>query len=61
MHEITRQSELLDYLKNSHPGSLTALRERKAIDDALKADLTEALNDFKASRWNQGETAAAAA
>jgi hypothetical protein len=40
---------------------MSALRERKAIDDALKNDLTEAVNDFKSSRWNKGETIAAAA
>jgi F-type H+-transporting ATPase subunit alpha len=53
------EHELLDYLKNSHPGAMNTLREKKAIDDTLKKDLTEAVNDFKSSRWNQ--TAAAAA
>jgi F-type H+-transporting ATPase subunit alpha len=53
------EHELLDYLKNSHPGAMNTLREKKAIDDTLKKDLTEAVNDFKSSRWNQTAVAAA--
>src|SRR5688572_6652270 len=39
--------ELLGFLKNSHPGVLDTLRTKKAIDDDLKADLKQVLEDFK--------------
>jgi hypothetical protein len=37
---------------------MTTLREKKNIDDDLKASMKEAIEDFKATRW---QTAAAAA
>ncbi|MGH9947432.1 MAG: F0F1 ATP synthase subunit alpha [Pyrinomonadaceae bacterium] len=52
------EEELLAYLKNSHPGIMNTMREKKNIDDALKAEMKEAVEDFKSSRW---ETAGAAA
>jgi F-type H+-transporting ATPase subunit alpha len=55
------EHELLDNIKNAHPGARNALRERKVIDDALKADLKGAVEDFKASRWNQDGAEAEAA
>ena len=55
------EDELLDYMKNAHPGVRNTLREKKNIDDALKAEMKEAIEDFKATRWGKGETAAAAA
>ena len=51
------ESEMLDYIKNSHPGVLQTLRDKKTIDDDLKASLKEAIEDFKATRWNKAETA----
>ncbi len=51
------EHELLENIKNTHPGIRSALRDKKVIDDALKNDMTEAVNDFKSSRW---ETAGAA-
>ncbi|MDM7922709.1 MAG: F0F1 ATP synthase subunit alpha [Pyrinomonadaceae bacterium] len=55
------EEEMLDYMKNSHPGVMNTLREKKNIDDALKAEMKEAIEDFKATRWGKGDTAAAAA
>ena len=51
------EEELLNYLENSHPNVLNTLRDKKIIDDDLKAAMREAVEDFKATRW---ETAAAA-
>src|SRR5580698_6947273 len=46
------ENELYRYLENTRPAILTALREKKTIDDALKADLTAAINEVK-SRLKQ--------
>ena len=48
--------EMIDFIKNSHPGVLQTLRDKKSIDDDLKASLREAMEDFKATRWNGDET-----
>jgi F-type H+-transporting ATPase subunit alpha len=57
------EKELFDFMENSNPAVLQSLREKKALDDDLKASLKEALEDFKATRWSKGtasaETAAA--
>jgi F-type H+-transporting ATPase subunit alpha len=52
-------SELLDFLKNSHPAFMETLRTKKSIDDELKASLRESIEDFKSTRWNKevGEVA----
>src|SRR5580765_933567 len=57
------EAELVKFAKEAHPGVLNTIRERKVIDDALKADLKGAVEDFKATRWNTGAegTEAAAA
>jgi F-type H+-transporting ATPase subunit alpha len=55
------EEELSGFLENSHPGVMTTLRDKKNIDDALKASLREAIEDFKATRWNKGDAAVAAA
>src|SRR4051812_49309635 len=44
------ESELLRFAENSHPGLLQAIREKKTITDEIKADLQQALKDFK-DRW----------
>ncbi|MGA2712589.1 MAG: F0F1 ATP synthase subunit alpha [Bryobacteraceae bacterium] len=41
------EAELYKFLDNSKPAILAAIRDRKTIDDALKADLTGAINDVK--------------
>ncbi len=52
------EEELTTFMESSHPGVLNTLREKKSIDDDLKAAMKEAVEDFKATRW---ETAGAAA
>jgi F-type H+-transporting ATPase subunit alpha len=43
------EAELLRFVENSHPGLLRAIREKKALTDEIKKDLTQALSDFKES------------
>lgn len=53
------EEELVDFIRNAHPAVLNTLREKKTVDDDLKAELKEAVEDFKSTRWNK-ETAAIA-
>ncbi|HTA46483.1 MAG TPA: F0F1 ATP synthase subunit alpha [Bryobacteraceae bacterium] len=41
------EAELYKFLDNSKPEILAAIREKKAIDDAIKADLTAAIKEVK--------------
>src|ERR1700728_1034317 len=41
------EAELYRFLENSRPAILNDLREKKTIDDKLKADLTAAINEVK--------------
>src|SRR6202012_5708213 len=41
------ENEFYRFLENTRPAILTAIREKKVIDDALKADLTAAINEVK--------------
>ena len=43
------ESELLRFIENSHPGLLSAIREKKALTDEIKTDLEQALTDFRRS------------
>jgi F-type H+-transporting ATPase subunit alpha len=52
------EAELLRFIENSHPGLLSAIREKKALTDKIKADLEQALKDFR-DRWTE-DTAVAA-
>jgi F-type H+/Na+-transporting ATPase subunit alpha len=42
------ETDLLNFVENSHPGLLNSIREKKSITDDIKADLNQALQDFKA-------------
>jgi F-type H+-transporting ATPase subunit alpha len=42
------EAELYRFVENAHPGVLAAIREKKNLDDALKAQLNSVLNEFKA-------------
>ena len=55
------EEELSAFIENSHPAVLTTIRDKKTIDDALKASAKEAVEDFKATRWNTESAGAAAA
>jgi F-type H+-transporting ATPase subunit alpha len=41
------ESELYRFVENAHPGVLQSLREKKAIDEALKTDIKNVLSEFK--------------
>ncbi len=51
------ERELFEFMENSAPAVMQTLREKKAVDDDLKASLKEALEDFKATRWSKAEAA----
>jgi F-type H+-transporting ATPase subunit alpha len=52
------EAELLRFVENSHPGLLSAIREKKALTDEIKADLEQALKDFR-DRWAEETNVAA--
>ena len=52
--------ELFKFIENSHPAVLQTLRDKRAIDDDLKATMKEAIEDFKATRWAERTTSAKA-
>ncbi len=52
------EKKLLSFVENSHPGLLQAIREKKALTDEIKADLEQALKDFK-DRWTEETNVAA--
>jgi F-type H+-transporting ATPase subunit alpha len=52
--------ELYKFLENAKPAILTAIREKKVLDDALQADLRGAIEELK-GRFVKGHPAAAAA
>ena len=54
------ETELYKFIENAQPGILSAIREKKILDDDLKAKMNGALKEFK-PRFVQGRTAAAAA
>jgi F-type H+-transporting ATPase subunit alpha len=41
------EAELYRFLDNSRPGVLQAIREKKTIDDQVKKDLTDSINELK--------------
>ncbi len=43
---------LFKFVENAHPGMLSTIREKKALDDTLKGQMTAALGEFK-SRFVQ--------
>jgi F-type H+/Na+-transporting ATPase subunit alpha len=53
------EEEITGFMEKSHPGVLNTMREKKSIDDDLKASMKEAVEDFKATRWGTASAAAA--
>ena len=53
------ESEIFSFIENSHPDVLNTLRDKKSIDDDLKATMKEAVEDFKATRWAEAKSATA--
>jgi F-type H+/Na+-transporting ATPase subunit alpha len=41
------EAELYKFIENAHPGILNTIREKKALDDALKAQMDAAIKEFK--------------
>jgi F-type H+-transporting ATPase subunit alpha len=41
------ESDLYRFLDNAHPGILSQIREKRALDDALRADIKNVLAEFK--------------
>ena len=54
------ETELLRFVENSQPGLLANMREKKAVNDDIKAEMKQALEDFKATSWSVGAKAAGA-
>jgi F-type H+-transporting ATPase subunit alpha len=48
------ESELYNFAENAHPGILAEIREKKAIDDNLKARIHDLLKEFK-QRFTAGK------
>lgn len=52
------ETELMDFIESSHPAVIKTLTEKKSLDDELKASMKEAVEDFKATRWNKDSLSA---
>jgi F-type H+/Na+-transporting ATPase subunit alpha len=58
--EVRRfEKEMYIYIETNNPGVFTSIREKKALDDSIKAELKSALDAFKET-FKAGESAAAA-
>ena len=53
------EEELTTFAKDAHPAVLNTMREKQSIDDDLKAAMKEAIEDFKATRWETSTATAA--
>jgi F-type H+/Na+-transporting ATPase subunit alpha len=53
------EDQLSTFTKEAHPAVLNTLREKRSIDDDLKAEMKETIEDFKATRWTTAAAAAA--
>jgi len=52
------EADLFPFVETNHPALLKGIREKKAIDDAVKAEATKALDAFK-ERFKSAAAAAA--
>ena len=55
------ESQLSDFMEKSHPAIFNTIREKKNIDDDLKSQMRQAIEDFKATRFGKGDAVAAGA
>jgi F-type H+-transporting ATPase subunit alpha len=46
------EADFLRFVESSHPGILNAIREKKALTDEIKNEMTQAVNDFKGT-WKE--------
>src|SRR5579883_2735282 len=57
--EVRRfEKEFVEFVENSHPGILKSIAEKKALDDAIKAEIKKAVEAFK-ERFTAAVAAAA--
>jgi len=54
------ESELLQFVENSHPSLLQSIREKKALTEEITADLKQVLQDFKELWKERSQTPVAA-
>ena len=54
------EKEFVQFVETSHPGILTSIREKKALDDAIKGEIKKAVEEFK-QRFTTSEKEAVAA
>jgi F-type H+-transporting ATPase subunit alpha len=48
VNEVRRfEKELLEFVQGSHASILTAIREKKALDDGIRAEIKKAVEEFK--------------
>ena len=53
------EEEIVSFIKASHPSVLSSIRDKKKLDDEIEASLLEAVEDFKAKRWETANAATA--
>jgi F-type H+/Na+-transporting ATPase subunit alpha len=53
------EEEITKFIEASHPAVLATIRDKKSIDDDLKASMKSAVEDFKSTRWEAARVAAA--
>jgi F-type H+-transporting ATPase subunit alpha len=41
------EQELFKFVENAHPGLLPSIREKKTLDDGIKAEIAAIIADFK--------------
>jgi F-type H+-transporting ATPase subunit alpha len=46
------EADFLRFVETSHPGILSAIREKKTLTDEIKNDMVQAVNDFKET-WKE--------
>jgi F-type H+-transporting ATPase subunit alpha len=57
--EVRRfESELLEFVQSSHTSILNSIREKKALDDGIRAEIKKAVQEFK-ERFTAAVAAAA--
>lgn len=53
------EAEFMAFVESAHPAVLETLRDKKSIDDDLKAKMKQAVEDFKSTKWTVGKGAKA--
>jgi F-type H+-transporting ATPase subunit alpha len=59
VNEVRRfERELLQFVESNHPSILKSIREKKALDDSIRAEIKKAVDAFK-ERFTAAVSAAA--